>query len=96
MFGFENGSDTEAISNVLGFFLLYPLHKEWLLKYEVSCLKKDSTACDCGRCHIGETGRPLEANIKEHKHNLRQGLLEKSKLAQMHKKEANIREEVRK
>jgi hypothetical protein len=29
-----------------------------------------------------ETGRPLEARIKEHKYNLTQGLPEKSKLAQ--------------
>jgi hypothetical protein len=30
--------------------------------------------------NIGETIRPLEAHIKEHKYNLTQGLLEKSKL----------------
>jgi hypothetical protein len=41
-----------------------------------------SIPCDCGRCYIGETNRPLEARIKEHKYNLRQGLLEKSKLPQ--------------
>jgi hypothetical protein len=33
-------------------------------------------------CYIGETSRPLEVHIKKHKHNLRQGLLEKSRLAQ--------------
>jgi hypothetical protein len=38
--------------------------------------------CDCGKYYIGETGRPLEVCIKEHKYNLTQGLLEKSKLAQ--------------
>jgi hypothetical protein len=38
--------------------------------------------CDCGRCYIGETGRPLEVRIKEHKYNVTQGLLEKSKLVQ--------------
>jgi predicted GIY-YIG superfamily endonuclease len=38
--------------------------------------------CDGGRCYIGETSRPLEVRIKEHKYNLTQGLLEKSKLAQ--------------
>jgi predicted GIY-YIG superfamily endonuclease len=38
--------------------------------------------CECGRCYIGETSRPLEVRIKEHKYNLTQGLLEKSKLAQ--------------
>jgi predicted GIY-YIG superfamily endonuclease len=40
-----------------------------------------SITCDCGRCYIGETDRPLEVRIKEHKYNLTQGLLEKSKLA---------------
>jgi hypothetical protein len=34
---------------------------------------------DCGRCYIGETSRPLEVCIKEHK---TQSLLETSKLAQ--------------
>jgi hypothetical protein len=34
---------------------------------------------DCGRCYIGETSRPLEVRINEHKYNLTQGLLEKSK-----------------
>jgi hypothetical protein len=38
--------------------------------------------CDCGRCYIGETSRPLEVSIKENKYNLTQGLLEESKLAQ--------------
>jgi hypothetical protein len=37
---------------------------------------------DCGGCYIGKTGRPLEVRIKEHKYNLIQDLLEKSKLAQ--------------
>jgi hypothetical protein len=38
--------------------------------------------CDCGRCFLCKTSRPLEVCIKEHKYNLTQGLLEKSKLAQ--------------
>jgi hypothetical protein len=38
--------------------------------------------CDCGRCYIGETSRPLQVCIKEHKYNLTQDLIEKSKLAQ--------------
>jgi hypothetical protein len=38
--------------------------------------------CDCGRCHISKTIRPLKVCIKEHKYNLTQILLEKSKLAQ--------------
>jgi predicted transcriptional regulator len=37
--------------------------------------------CDCGRCYIDETSRPLEVRIKEHKY-LMQILLEKSKLTQ--------------
>jgi hypothetical protein len=41
-----------------------------------------SIPCDCGKCYIGETSRPLEVHIKEHKYNLIQNLLEKSKLAQ--------------
>jgi hypothetical protein len=38
--------------------------------------------CDCGRCYIGEKWRSLEGHIREHKYNLTQGLLEKSKLSQ--------------
>jgi predicted GIY-YIG superfamily endonuclease len=41
-----------------------------------------SIPCDCGRCYIGETRRPLEARVKEHKFNVIQGLLEGSELAQ--------------
>jgi hypothetical protein len=38
--------------------------------------------CDCGRWYIGQTSIPLEVRIKELKYNFRQGLLEKSRLAQ--------------
>jgi predicted GIY-YIG superfamily endonuclease len=38
--------------------------------------------CDCGRCYIGETSRLLEVRIREHKYDLTQGWLGKSKLAQ--------------
>jgi hypothetical protein len=31
-----------------------------------------SITCDCGKCYIGETSRPLEVHIKEHKCNLTQ------------------------
>jgi hypothetical protein len=41
-----------------------------------------SIPCDCGRCYISEISSPLEVLIKEHKYNLTQGLLEKSKLTQ--------------
>jgi hypothetical protein len=33
--------------------------------------------CECGRRYIGELSRPLEVRLKEHKHNLKQGLPEK-------------------
>jgi hypothetical protein len=41
-----------------------------------------SIPCECGRSYIGETGRPLAVWLREHKHNFKEGLLEKSKLAQ--------------
>jgi hypothetical protein len=41
-----------------------------------------SIPCECGRSYIGETGRPLAVVLREHRHNLKYGLLEKSKLAQ--------------
>jgi hypothetical protein len=41
-----------------------------------------SIPCECGRSYIGETGRPLTVRLRKHRHNLQQGLLEKSKLAQ--------------
>jgi predicted GIY-YIG superfamily endonuclease len=41
-----------------------------------------STPCECGRCYIGETGRPLAVRLRGHRNNLQQGFLGKSKLAQ--------------
>jgi hypothetical protein len=41
-----------------------------------------SIRSECGRSYIGETNRPLAVRLREHRHNLQQGLLEKSKLAQ--------------
>jgi hypothetical protein len=41
-----------------------------------------SIPCECGRCYIGETGRPLGVRLKEHQLNLKQGLLQNSKLTQ--------------
>jgi hypothetical protein len=41
-----------------------------------------SIPCECGRSYIGETGRPLAVQLYEHRHNLKEGLLERSKLAQ--------------
>jgi hypothetical protein len=38
--------------------------------------------CECGGSYVAETGRPLAVRIREHMQNLKQGLLEKSKLAQ--------------
>jgi hypothetical protein len=37
--------------------------------------------CECGRQYAGETSRPLGTGLKEHKYNLRLGVVEKSKLA---------------
>jgi hypothetical protein len=36
---------------------------------------------ECGRCYISKTSSSLEVRTKEHKYNLNQGLLEKSKLS---------------
>jgi hypothetical protein len=41
-----------------------------------------SIHCECDRSGIVETGRPLAVRLREHRHNLQQGLLEKSKLVQ--------------
>jgi hypothetical protein len=48
-----------------------------------------SIPCECGRSYTGETGRPLAVRLREHRHNLKDGLLEKSKLA-YHAHEENI------
>jgi hypothetical protein len=40
-----------------------------------------SIPCESGRCSIGETGRPLGVRIQEHMNNLKQGPMEKSRLA---------------
>jgi hypothetical protein len=41
-----------------------------------------SIHCVCGKSYIGDKGRPLAMRLHEHSHNLQQGLLGKSKLAQ--------------
>ena len=41
-----------------------------------------SIPCECGRYYIGETGRPLAVRLREHKHTFKEGLLDKSRLAQ--------------
>jgi hypothetical protein len=41
-----------------------------------------SISCECCRSYIGETGRTLAMWLHEHRHNLKEVLLEKSKLAQ--------------
>jgi hypothetical protein len=41
-----------------------------------------SVPCKCDRNYTGEMSRPLVVCIQEHRHNLKKGLLEKSKLAQ--------------
>jgi hypothetical protein len=49
-----------------------------------------SIPCESGRSYIGETGRPLAVRLREHRHNLQQGLLEKSKFAQHAYEEAGM------
>jgi hypothetical protein len=41
-----------------------------------------SIPCDCDKCYIGETSRPLAEHIQEYKHNLTQLALEKIKISQ--------------
>jgi hypothetical protein len=41
-----------------------------------------SIPCEYGRSYIGQTGRSLAMRLREHSHNLKEGLLEKSKLTQ--------------
>jgi hypothetical protein len=41
-----------------------------------------SIPCECGRSYTDETGRPLAVRLREHRHNLKEGLPEKPKLAQ--------------
>jgi hypothetical protein len=50
---------------------------EWnvVIKQHVCIIKYER-----GECYIGKISRSLEVCIKEHKYNLAQGLLEKSKL----------------
>jgi hypothetical protein len=37
-----------------------------------------SIPCECGRSYIGETGRSLAVRLREHRHNLKEGLLEEA------------------
>ena len=41
-----------------------------------------SIACECGRSYTGETGRPLVVRLREHRQNLEEGHLERSKVVQ--------------
>jgi hypothetical protein len=53
-----------------------------IMRKSVTPLCIYSIPCERGRSYISETSRPLVPRLREHKHNLQQGLLEKSKLAQ--------------
>jgi hypothetical protein len=37
--------------------------------------------CECGKSYIGEIGRPLAMQLHKHWHNIKEGFLEKTKLA---------------
>jgi hypothetical protein len=50
-----------------------------------------SIPCECGRSYTGETGRLLAMLLREHRYDLKVGLLEKSKLAQHGYKEAGMK-----
>jgi hypothetical protein len=39
-------------------------------------------SCECGRGYVGETCRHLAIRLREHKHSLKEGIWEKSKLVQ--------------
>jgi hypothetical protein len=41
-----------------------------------------SILCECSKNYIDETDRPLAMRLCEHRHNLKEGLLETYKLAQ--------------
>jgi hypothetical protein len=41
-----------------------------------------SIPCECGRNYIGKTGSLLAVQLLEHRHYLKESLLEKTKLAQ--------------
>jgi hypothetical protein len=42
-----------------------------------------SIPCECGRSYIGETDRPLVMRLREHRHRVKDVLIDKSKLAQL-------------
>jgi hypothetical protein len=48
-----------------------------------------SISCECGRSYNGETDRPLAMQFCGHRHNLKEGLQEKFKLAQHAYKEGH-------
>jgi hypothetical protein len=52
-----------------------------LMKTRLERDPQQTAQCAYSRSYIGETGRPLVVRLHEHRHNLREGLLEKLKLA---------------
>jgi hypothetical protein len=84
--GVSESSNTHGIDTTLGWFselkTLLGVHSRKPGRKETAqCIY--SITCECGRSYIGETGRPLAVLLREHRHNLQQGLLQKSKLANM-------------
>jgi hypothetical protein len=51
-------------------------------KIRITSFIRKRTYYECDRSYIGETGRPLAVRLREHRHSLQDGTLEKSKLAQ--------------
>jgi hypothetical protein len=74
---------TELIVKIVVFWVLVQLMNIRLerdLQQTAQCIY--IIPCECGRSYSGETGRPVAVQLREHRHNLQQGFLEKSKLVQ--------------
>jgi hypothetical protein len=57
-------------------------HENLTTKRSITDSTVSSIPCECGKSYIGETGRPPAVLLCEHRQNLKESILEKSKLAQ--------------